>query len=266
MEVHGAVSNGRARAGRDAGAVGRRTPLQPRITRLARVGLAFQLVLVLLVVVTAILVAEDGLKAAKVRETEDTAANRLSSMADQQTGLLTYLKPAQPDSLLLYSAGKVHAESALADLRAGTRGTGDAALVAKVEAAVRKWQSWAEALHAQQQPITDPIVTADGSHLFALFVAVQHQLVNSLDVQARAAGDRILLSTEASVTVVAGEAMAVAILMALFALRVLRQVLTPLKQLAGAAERVAREGLGQIPYLRRRDEGGGLARAQQGWP
>ena len=265
MEVHGAVSDGRARAGRDAGAVGRRTPLQPRITRLARVGLAFQLVLVLLVVVTAILVAEDGLKAAKVRETEDTAANLLSSMADQQTGLLTYLKPAQPDSLLLYSAGRVRTDATLADLREDARGTPDAALVTQVEAAVRKWQRWAENLHAQQQPITDPVVTAEGSHMFALFIGVQHQLVTSLDRQARQAGDRILLSTEVSVVVVAGEAMAVAILMAVFSLQVLRQVLTPLKQLAAAAEMVAREGLSQIPYRRRGDEVGDLARALQGW-
>src|SRR5437879_6215617 len=197
MDVPAAVSNTRARAGRPTGEAGRRTSLQGKVRRLARVGLAFQLVLVVLVLATSVLVAEDGLQAAKIRETEDTAANLLSSMADQQTGLLTYLKPAQPDSLLLYFAGKVHAESALADLRADTRGTSDAALVVKVEAALRKWQSWAETLHAQQQPITDPIVTADGSHLFALFVAVQHQLVTSLDAPARAAGDRTVLSTEA---------------------------------------------------------------------
>jgi PAS domain S-box-containing protein len=267
MEVAAAVSNVRAGASRITGALrrGRRTSLQRRISRLARVGLAFQLVLVVLVVATAVLTAEDGIHAAGIRETEDVAANLLSAMADQQTALLTYLKPAQPDSLLLYGSGKVRTEAALAHLRADTRGTRDAALMARVEAAVRVWQRWAEDLHAQQQPITDPVVTAEGSHLFALFAGIQHQLVTSLDVQARQAGDRILVSTEASVTVVAGEGLAVAILMAVFALQVLRRVLTPLKQLASAAEGVALEGLSQIPYRRRGDEVGELARALQGW-
>src|SRR2546429_5633114 len=103
MDVPAVVSNTRGRAGRIAGGARRRTSLQGRISRLAGIGLVFQVVLVVLVLVTAVLVAEDGIHAAKVRETEDTAANLLSSMADQQTGLLTYLKPAQPDSLLLYS-------------------------------------------------------------------------------------------------------------------------------------------------------------------
>jgi PAS domain S-box-containing protein len=244
---------------------GRRTSLRRRITVLARVGLALQLLLVVLVVATAVLAAQDGVRAAGIRETEDVAANLHSEVADQQTGLLTYLKPAQPDSLLLYAAGRVQTKAALAELRDDTRGTRDAALMARVEAAVRNWQRWAENLHAQQQPITDRVVIAEGSHLFALFIGVQHQLVTSLDAQARQAADRILLSTEASVTVVAGEAMAVAILMAVFALQVLSRVLTPLKQLAGASKLVAREGLSQIPYRRRGDEVGDLARALQGW-
>jgi PAS domain S-box-containing protein len=261
------VSNGGARASRVIGAWrgGRRISLRRRITSLARVGLGFQLVLVVLVLVTAAVVREDGLRAVRIRTTEDVAASLLTSMADQQTGLLTYLKPAQPDSLLLYSAGKAETETSLATLRADTSGTADAGLESQVEATVRDWQRWADDLHGRQQPVTDQIVIAEGSHLFALFVGAQDQLLTSLDGEARQAGDRIVLSTEASVYVVAGEALAVAILVAVFALQVLRQVLRPLKQLAGAAERVALEGISQIPYRRRRDEIGELARALQGW-
>src|SRR5256714_957018 len=169
MEAPPAVSNRSTRTARIAGAMrgGRRTSLRRRITVLARVGLALQLLLVVLVVATAVLAAQDGVRAAGIRETEDVAANLLSSVADQQTGLLTYLKPAQPDSLLLYAAGRVQTKAALAELRDDTRGTRDAALMARVEAAVRNWQRWAENLHAQQQPITDRVVIAEGSHLSA---------------------------------------------------------------------------------------------------
>src|ERR1700730_10025187 len=267
MQVPAPVSNGNAGAGRITGAPrgGRRPSLQRRITSLALVGLALQLVLVVLVLVTGVLVREDGLHAVDIRGTEEMASKLLTSMTDQQTGLLTYLKPAQPDSLLLYTTGRAETQTALETLRAGTAGTADAGLERQVEAAVPSWQRWAEDLHARQQPVTDPIVIAEGSHLFALFVGAQHQLLTSLDGQARRAGDRIVVSTEASVSVVAGETLAVAILVAVFALQILRQVLRPLKQLAGAAERVALEGLSRIPYRRRRDEVGELSRALQGW-
>jgi PAS domain S-box-containing protein len=267
MQAPAKLSNGGAGAGPITGAsrAGRRPSLRRRITSLALVGLALQLVLVVLVLVTAVLVREDGLHAVDIRLTEDVASNLLTSMADQQTGLLTYLKPAQPDSLLLYATGKAETETALATLRTGTAGTADAGLEKQVEAAVGSWQRWADDLRVKQQPVTDPIVIAEGSHLFALFVGAQHELLTSLDAEAQRAEDRIVLSTEASVSVVAGEALAVAILVAVFALQILRQVLRPLKQLAGAAERVTQEGLSQIPYRRRRDEVGELARALHGW-
>jgi PAS domain S-box-containing protein len=243
----------------------RRTSLKGRITRLARVGLAFQLVMVVLVVATSALVDQDGHHAATTRGTEVAASNLLAAMADQQTGLLTYLKPAQPDSLLLYTAGQVQTETSLAGLRTGTRGTADAGQEAVVEAAVRSWQRWADNLHGQQQPIDDPIVTAEGRHLFALFIAAQNQLVTRLDTESRQAGERIRSSTIASVGVVAGESLAFAVLLGVFSLRVVREVLTPLKQLVSAAEQVALEGLASIPYRDRRDEVGALARALQGW-
>src|SRR5258708_39930695 len=127
MDVPAQVS----RAGRIIGASrgGRRPSLRRRITWLARVGLVLQLVLVVLVLATGILVTEDGLQAVAIRDTEDVAANLLSSMADQQTGLLTYLKPAQPDSLLLYTAGKAETETALARLQSDTRATVDTGLL-----------------------------------------------------------------------------------------------------------------------------------------
>ena len=102
------MSNGRVPAGDAAGAspLARRTSLRRGITRIARVGLALQALLAILVVVTAALATQDEVHAAAIRDAEDATADLLSSMADQQTGLLTYLKPAQPDSLLLYAAGR----------------------------------------------------------------------------------------------------------------------------------------------------------------
>ena len=137
---------------------GRQSALERGLLRLARVGLVLQLVLIILVVITAFQVGGDGLRATNTREAEDAAANILAAMADQQTGLLTYLKPAQPDSLLLYATGKVQTRLTLASLRADTNGTADAGLETQVEATVRDWENWADALHSQQQPITDPVV------------------------------------------------------------------------------------------------------------
>jgi PAS domain S-box-containing protein len=229
------------------------------------VGLGLQLLLMVLVVATAVRATQDGLHATDIRGAEDAAAHLLSSMADQQTGLLTYLKPAQPDSLLLYSAGRAETQASLASLRAHTGGSADAGREARLEAAVRDWQRWAEDLYAQQRPITDPVVIAYGSHLFALFVDAQHQLVTSFEVESRQAQDQITSSTVVSVAAVAVESLAVAALMVTFSLQVARRVLTPLRQLARAAEQVAREGLSQIPYRGRGDEVGQLARALQGW-
>ena len=107
---------------------GRQSALERGLLRLARVGLVLQLVLVILVVITSFQVGGDGLRATHTREAEDAAANILAAMADQQTGLLTYLKPAQPDSLLLYATGKVQTRLTLASLRADTNGTADAGL------------------------------------------------------------------------------------------------------------------------------------------
>src|SRR5437879_12333580 len=100
------------------GAGGRQSALERGLLRLARVGLVLQLVLIILVVITAFQVGGDGLRATNTREAEDAAASILAAMADQQTGLLTYLKPAQPDSLLLYATGKVQTRLTLASLRA----------------------------------------------------------------------------------------------------------------------------------------------------
>src|SRR5436190_17618261 len=243
----------------------RRRSLEGRITGLARVGLGLQPLLVALVLGSALLVASDGLHAAAVRDSEVAAADLLAGMADQQTGLLTYLEPAQPDSLLLYTTGQVEVTTSLAKLHAGTAGTPHAAREAALEAAVQGWQRWADAQRVLQQPVTDPVVTTEGRQLFGLFTAAQQELVRGLDAESQQTGDRIRISTAVAVGVIATESLAIAIVVALFALHVVRQVLAPLRGLAGAAELVAETARAPIPYRERQDEVGELARALQGW-
>jgi PAS domain S-box-containing protein len=239
--------------------------VQRRITGLAKLGLAVQLQLVVLVLMSAVLVAGDSGRALTLRATEDAAADLLTGMADQQTGLLTYLKLAQPDSLLLYGVGQAQVGSALARLRSGTRGTADSAAEARVESAVRDWERWAEGQHMLQQPITEPAVAAAGRALFDRFAAARRDLSASLVVASQRAEDRIRLTTAVSVVVVSSDALAVTAMAGVFSLQVVRQVLTPLKGLATAAEEVAEEGMASIPYRDRVDEVGELARALQGW-
>jgi CHASE3 domain sensor protein len=108
---------------------------------MALLGLGVQLLVAVLVLASAVRVGVDGLHAVATRDAEVSAANLLAGMADQQTGLLTYMKPAQPDSLLLYTNGQNETERSLKSLRAATAGTRDARQEELLEAAVGDWQS-----------------------------------------------------------------------------------------------------------------------------
>lgn len=235
------------RPGRTGAPGGRRSALRRGVTRLARLGFVAQLQLVVLVLVCAALVAEDSSHAFAVRRAEVAAADLIAAMADQQTGLLTYLKVVQPDSLVLYAEGSVRGDEALAGIRSGTARTPDAAAAARVEAAVRRWRAWAEALHAQQRPLTDPIDIAEGRHLFGEFTAELNALELDLEAESSQANDRIVRSTAISLAAVVADSLAVALVAGLFSVQVVRLVLAPLRALAAAAGRVAAEGLAAYP-------------------
>lgn len=257
---------GMATTARRPGRTGRRGgTVRGRIGRLAHLGVAVQLQLVVLVVTCAVLVAQDSSHALEVRGAQVAAADLRAGMADQQTGLLTYLKVVQPDSLVLYAEGSAQVESALSRLRSGTAATPDAGSAAQVGAAVRNWQRWAKGLHDQQRPVTDTVDIAQGRHLFGVFVGALHDLGLQLDAESARSGARIWRSTLVSFAVVVADALAVALVAGVFSLQVVRQVLRPLKGLARASEQVAADGLASIPYRDRDDELGDLARALQGW-
>jgi PAS domain S-box-containing protein len=224
---------------------------------------------IVLVVGSASMVAVGQVRAIQARDTEVAAANLLAGMADEQTGLLTYLKPAQPDSLLLYSQGQDETRKALDSLHMGTSGTPEAGLEARVESAVRAWQRWADHLRAQSVaaslPVTDPAEIAEGKRLFGDFAAAQRDLASRMDVLSRNAAGAIQVSTEVAVVVTVGGSMSVAVVLALFAMRIVRKVLNPLRDLAEASGQVAIEGRASIPDVGRQDEVGELARALQGW-
>ena len=243
----------------------RRSSLERGITRRAGIGLGLQVLLVLLVVGSTVPVALAGIDAVAVRHTEVAAANLLAAMADQQTGLLTLLKPTQPDSSTLYPSGRERTEAALAALRTGAAGTADARQVGRVETTVRNWERWAEAQYARHEPLTDPDVKAEGRHLFGTFSAAQRELVGSLDAEARQAADRITAAAALSVAIVVGDSLVVALAVALFAMHVVGRVLAPLKALATTAEQVAEEGMAPIPFRGRADEVGELALALEVW-
>src|SRR5256885_6159465 len=119
--------------------------LEARVSRLARVGMELLVVLILLVVATAAVVTTDSVHAVARRNDEIAAGNLVAAMADQQTGLLTYLQPTQPDSPFLYMDGRRETRRSLIELRAGTAGTANAEAEGRVEAAVGAWEQWADA-------------------------------------------------------------------------------------------------------------------------
>jgi PAS domain S-box-containing protein len=252
-------------------AAARRAPggLARRVAALARVGLGLLVLLTVLVLASAWRVAVDGDRAVSARQAEAAAADLLAGMADQQTGLVTYLRPAQPDSLLLYPLGREKADGALAALRRSTAGTRDAAQEARVEGAVAGWQRWADDVRARSVaaglPVTDPVDTARGRQLFAVFAAERARLAGTLDGESAEASGRIEIWMAASVGVALVGSLAVGVGLAAFALYVRRRVLGPLRELGEAAVRVEAEGRTTIPYGERRDEVGELARALEGW-
>src|SRR5207249_1155141 len=188
--------------------------LEARVSRLARVGLELLVLLIVLVVATAAVVTTDSVHAVARRNDEIAAGNLVAGMADQQTGLVTYLQPTLPDSSLLYTKGRRKTESSLATLREGTAGTADAAAEERVEASVEAWQRWADAQRsrsvAAHRPITDPVVIDEGRHLFSSFRIAQQELVDRLRAESSAADPRIRLSTWVALGVALGGPLPVA--------------------------------------------------------
>jgi PAS domain S-box-containing protein len=190
-------------------------------------------------------------------------------MADQQTGLLTYLRMTPPDSPFLYTEGRRDVHRSVAELRAATAGMEDAAAEARVEGAVRDWQMWADdrlsRSVAARRPVADPTVIADDRRLFAAFTTAQQELAGRLRAESTMAGARSRLSTWVALAVAAGGLLPVAAVLAVFALVVVRQGLNPISRLAAAAEEITVEGHAWIPHLDGEDEVGQLTRALQRW-
>jgi PAS domain S-box-containing protein len=248
---------------------GRASPLERSVSRLAAAGLGVQALVIVMILASAARVGIEAQRAVTARSAEVAAADLLAGMADQQTGLLTYMKPAQPDSLLLYTLGQQRTERSLASLRADTTGTAEAGLAHRAESSVRDWQAWAEALRglsvAAVVPVTDPAAITTGRRLFAAFASSQQELVARLDERSTAGAALTGVATGVAVGVAVGGSTWIAVTLGLFALRVVRRVLNPLGRLAAAAEQVTVEGNAAIPHVGLADEVGELARALQGW-
>jgi PAS domain S-box-containing protein len=138
-----------------------------------------------------------------------------------------------------------------------------------MEAAVGAWQRWADAQRtrsvAAHVPITDPVVIDEGKHLFSAFTIARQQLIDLLSAESRAADPRIRLSTWVALGLALGGPLPVAVVLAVFALTVVRHGLNPLRELADAAQRIAVEGRAPIPHVDSGGEVGELAQALQGW-
>ena len=243
--------------------------LEARVSRLARVGLELLVLLIVLVVASAAVVTTDSVHAVARRNDEIAAGNLVAGMADQQTGLLTYLQPTLPDSSFLYLDGRRVTERSLVELRAGTAGTADSGAERRVEAAVGAWQRWADAQRIRSVtahvPIADPVVIDEGRHLFSDFTIAQQELVDRFRAESSAADPRIRLSTWVALGLSLGGPLPVAVVLAVFALTVIRRGLNPLMELTNAAEQIAVEKRALIPHVDSGGEVGELARALQDW-
>jgi PAS domain S-box-containing protein len=114
-------------------------------------------------------------------------------------------------------------------------------------------------------PITDPTATDEGRQLFATFRAGQGELVSRLQASSTSDLAVALDSIVAMLAVILVGSVVVAVLLRLSAVRVVRQGLEPLAELAGAAGQIADVGRASIPRVGHQDEVGELARALQGW-
>jgi PAS domain S-box-containing protein len=246
---------------------GHRSSIRRRIYRILDIGLGLQVLLVVLITGAAVLAAVNGLRVVADRGTEVAGARVLAGMADQQSGLLAYIDSADPGSLQLYQEGRSETTAALNELSARS-GASDAR-VARVEAAARSWERWAEGMRgrvaAQQVPVTDPVATDTGRRLFATFRADQGDLVNQLGADSAAGGAVALAAAVAAGAVIAAGSVAIVVLLRLSMRRVVHQGLNPLGDLAGTARQIAADRPASIPEVDRDDEVGELARALQGW-
>jgi PAS domain S-box-containing protein len=192
-----------------------------------------------------------------------------TAVLDESAGLRGYVETADARLLGGYDAGRAQARSAWSSLAADARGTAVEAELPALQSAADAWQSWADRSRAEtdvsHRPAPSGAGLEEGQGLLNRFQAAAARLEGlaaTLVARADAGADGLGRWTVVAGTVgpIAGPASLVIVGSVLLWL-----ALGPVRRLAGAANRLAGGLEPEIPYTRRRDEVGAVARALLSW-
>jgi PAS domain S-box-containing protein len=212
--------------------------------------------------------AGNAIRADQVRGEELDAAGLLDGMRAQELALRDYLDSGDPRALEAYLPARERANLALGQLRREAAGTVAAGPAARMEAAARDWQGWAEGARQGPAPV-DPDAAAaaqgEGRQLFEAFAIAQRALVSELEAESQAARARAYVMGDLELASLVGAAVLLAGVVAVLAQRIVRLDLVPLHELAEAAAEVAAGRQAHIPHGDRADEIGELSQALQLW-
>jgi PAS domain S-box-containing protein len=190
------------------------------------------------------------------------------AMEDQDAGVWGYVGTRQAAYLGLYWQGRALVGQALAQLQEETKGTSDAAQVARVSSDVRDWQAWAEGVREQASMgggVDRAGAASLGEHgFFDRFQTDVATLLRSVHTehQLTAAAE---LWGKMSLTLMVGGSVTVGAVLVLLVRRMERLALDPVLALAATARQIASGEEMSIPFEDREDEIAELAGALRAW-
>ncbi len=174
-----------------------------------------------------------------------------------------------PDNLLAeYMQGSAQVTTALAHLDTEAADAGLKAQEQPVVAAARKWEDWAQLRRSTAERTkgqADPTSTALGNALFDTFLAADSTFVSQVRRAATDASQAVTAQNVRHRRVFYTGLIVEAAVLAVLAVATVRSILTPLGRLTRTAERLAAGRFPPIPFVRRTDEVGSLARALSAW-
>ncbi|MHB8589700.1 MAG: response regulator [Candidatus Dormibacteraceae bacterium] len=196
------------------------------------------------------------------------AAELLTGMLNQETGVRGLLSTGEQQFLEPYRLGQTQVTQAESRLDTDV-GPAERSHLRSEEDAATAWQAWADARVAAMglggTPMVDQNQAAVGKQLFDAFRATAGALdaqiagdFSSVQAQARAQSSSVVAATIATAVLV----IAVLVFLGLVAYR---STLRPLSALFGAATALAAGERAEIPSLRSGNEVGQLARALTAW-
>jgi PAS domain S-box-containing protein len=241
------------------------TMLSRRILRMALLRFAALVALLGLGVAGQLTSAVNGAYIVSVRAEESADEDLQVAMLQQQADVASQLASADAGRPIAFGQSRARTAAALVRLRQQAAGQPWAGQQARVEAATRAWEGWADAVRAPGAAIALPTTIEQGQRLFAVFSAEHGRLTSLLEADYMAAVGRTVIAVWSTTIVLTLGSVVVGVILVQLARAVRRLGLDPIRHLAVAATRVAGGQPASIPHTDRSDEIGALARALRGW-